>query len=134
MKFLIDECLHASLVALARSCGHDADHVNWIGLRGWKDWRLMRRVVADDYTFVTNNAHDFRKLFAREPLHAGLVVIVPNVPPTEQQELFLAVLDQLPADRDLVNRALEVSRSPAGDVALAEYELPPATGTPQTLV
>ena len=87
----------------------------------------MRRVVADDYTFVTDNAHDFRKLFAREPLHAGLVVIVPNVP-QEQQELFLAVLDQLPADRDLVNRALEVSRSPAGDVALRRYESSPGDG------
>lgn len=39
----------------------------------------MPRIVADDYTFVTNNARDFRKLYAKEALHAGLLIIVPQV-------------------------------------------------------
>jgi len=125
VKFLIDECLHHSLVALARWCGHGADHVTWVGLSGSKDWRLVRRAVTDDATFVTNNARDFRRLFAREPIHAGLVIILPNARPTEQQDLFLAVLDQLAADPDLVNQVLEVGRTTAGDIVLERYDLPP---------
>lgn len=81
MRFLIDECLHASLVATAEARGHEAWHVNWLGLSGETDWNLMLRVIADDFTFVTNNAADFRRLYARVPLHAGLVIIVPQVAP-----------------------------------------------------
>ena len=81
MKFLIDECLHTSLVSTAADRGHEAYHVNWLGLSGESDWDLMPRIVADGLTFVTNNARDFRKLFAREPIHAGLVIIVPQVTP-----------------------------------------------------
>lgn len=56
MKFLIDECLHTTLVDVARECGHEANHINYLGLSGETDWDLMPRIVADDYTFVTNNA------------------------------------------------------------------------------
>lgn len=83
MKFLIDECLHTSLVAVAQDHGHDCFHVNWLGLSGEADWDLMPRIVAGDFTFVTNNARDFRKLYSKEDLHAGLLIIVPQVPPVQ---------------------------------------------------
>ena len=81
MKFLIDECLHTSLVAIAKDNGYDGFHVNWLGLSGESDWDLMPRIIAEDYTFVSNNARDFRKLYGKEELHAGLVIIVPQVTP-----------------------------------------------------
>jgi len=43
MKFLIDECLHTSLVTLAHEAGHLCDHVNFLGLGGHKDWQLMTK-------------------------------------------------------------------------------------------
>jgi len=43
MKFLIDECLHTSLVTVAHDAGHVCDHVNFLGLGGHKDWQLMVR-------------------------------------------------------------------------------------------
>jgi hypothetical protein len=52
----------------------------------------MPKIVADGLTFVTNNARDFRKLFTRETLHAGLIIIVPQVTPSLQRELFSLVL------------------------------------------
>ena len=88
MKFLIDECLHTSLVAVAQAHGHECFHVNWLGLSGETDWDLMPRIVDGDFTFVTNNARDFRKLYAQEEVHAGLVIIVPQVVPVRQRELF----------------------------------------------
>ena len=87
MRFLIDECLHTSLVRVAEARGHEARHVNWIGLSGETDWNLMLRIAAEDFTFVTNNARDFRKLYGRQKLHAGLIVIVPQVVPDRQRAL-----------------------------------------------
>jgi predicted nuclease of predicted toxin-antitoxin system len=81
VRFLIDECLHTSLVRVAEERGHEARHVNWLGLSGEIDWNLMLRIVAEDFIFVTNNARDFRKLYGRQRLHAGLIVIVPQVIP-----------------------------------------------------
>lgn len=68
MRFLIDECLHTSLVGLAQERGHEANHVNWLGLSGETDWALMPRVIQGDFTFVTNNAADFRRLCSPKSL------------------------------------------------------------------
>jgi hypothetical protein len=37
VKFLVDECLHNSLLELAHKAGHAADHVNYLGLASFKD-------------------------------------------------------------------------------------------------
>jgi hypothetical protein len=67
----------------------------------------MTIVRREDYTFVTNNRTDFATLYAKEELHAGLVVILPNVTPSLQRELFQAALSHI-ATRDLVNAVLKV--------------------------
>lgn len=123
MKLLIDECLHTSLVAVAQDHGHDCFHVNWLGLSGETDWDLMPRIVAEDFTFVTNNARDFRKLYAREELHAGLVIIVPQVLPALQRELFLAVLQELAETQEIVNEVIEIAIED-GEAVLTRYALP----------
>jgi len=107
MKFLIDECLQTSFVALAHDAGHACEHVNFVGLGGQKDWQLMTKIRMEDYTFVTNNRTDFAALYAKEQLHAGLVVILPNVTPSLQRKLFRAALAHV-GKRDLVNAVLEV--------------------------
>jgi predicted nuclease of predicted toxin-antitoxin system len=106
-KLLIDECLHASLLELAHAAGHAADHVNYLGLGSSKDWELMALILEQDYTFVTNNRSDFLALYRGAPLHAGLVVIVPNVKPLLQRELFQTVLTFI-GRQELVNTVVEV--------------------------
>lgn len=123
MKFLIDECLHTSLVSVAQDRGHDATHVNWLGLGGTADRNLVPRIIAEDFTFVTNNARDFRKLYAREELHAGLVIIVPNVVPARQRELFDAILEVIATEQALVNEVIELVEEASGP-ALRRYALP----------
>lgn len=123
MKFLIDECLHTSLVAVAQDHGHDCFHVNWLGLSGEADWDLMPRIVAGDFTFVTNNARDFRKLYSKEDLHAGLLIIVPQVLPVQQRELFTLILQELAETQDLVNEVVEVTIEGA-EAILTRYALP----------
>jgi predicted nuclease of predicted toxin-antitoxin system len=92
VKFLIDECLHISLVGYAQERGHDAYYVRWLGLAGTPDWKLMDRIVDEDFTFVTNDEDDFTRLYSKTPLHAGLVILVPQVHPEQQLVLFEAAL------------------------------------------
>jgi len=124
VKFLIDECLHTSLAELAIGAGHVAHHVNYLGLGGSKDWDLMATIRKQDYTFVTNNRTDFLALHAREPLQAGMIIIVPNVVPTNQRELFIVALQHI-GRRDLTNTIVEVKY--AGNLIMcSEYALPEA--------
>ena len=127
MRFLIDECLHESLVGVAHDAGFEAAHVNHLGLRGKPDWDLADRILRDEFTFVTNNRVDFLALFARMELHAGLVVLVPNVSPALQRALFEAVIRYL-GRRELVNGIVEVSLK-AQTVEVEEYELPSGGAT-----
>lgn len=120
MRFLIDECLHKTLVDIAQQRRHEATYVGWLGLGGAADWKLMSRVVDDDYTFVTNNARDFRRLFAKEELHAGLVIIVPQVVPARQREFFDALLDELAQEELGINEVIEID----GDAVVTRYALP----------
>lgn len=123
MKFLIDECLHTSLTEVAAQHGHEGHHVVWLGLSGETDWDLMPRIIEENFTFVTNNAADFRKLFGREELHAGLVIIVPQVRPALQKELFGAVLSLMEEGDEPVNEVFEVAIED-GDIVIDRYALP----------
>ena len=125
MNFLIDECLHTSLVEVAVDRGHEATHITYRGLSGVQDWNLMAPIREGDLTFVTNNAKDFRRLYAQEDIHAGLVILIPNVPPSEQRELFDAALDDLEVSPGLINEALEVGIV-EGEIQISRYDLPEA--------
>jgi predicted nuclease of predicted toxin-antitoxin system len=122
MRFLVDECLHESLVGVAHGAGFEATHVNHLGLSGNPDWALAERIIADEFTFVTNNRVDFIRLFGCVELHAGLIVIVPNAIPSVQRALFEAAIHYL-AGKDLINSAIEV-RLEGKAVKCVEYPLP----------
>ncbi len=117
--------LATSLVEVAVERGHAATHVNYRGLSGVQDWNLMAPIQEGDFTFVTNNAKDFRRLYAQEEIHAGLVILIPNVPPAEQRELSDAALDDLAVAPGLTNEALEVGII-EGEIKITRYELPGA--------
>jgi predicted nuclease of predicted toxin-antitoxin system len=108
MKFLIDECLTIDLVSVAREAGYEAYHAAHIGKAGWKDWNVARHAGEGDFVVVTNNAHDFLKLYAEYPLHAGLVILVPSIRREAQARLFRAVIDRLVAIGEPINQVLEV--------------------------
>ena len=126
MRFLIDECLTIDLVSVASQAGHEAQHVAHVGRTGWKDWNVARYAAEGDFVLVTNNASDFRRLYATQPLHAGLVIIIPSVNRVEQQQLFRGALDELAAFGELVNHVLEVDIEDE-EVTFNFYDLPPAS-------
>lgn len=87
----------------------------------------MQRIIEDDFTFVTNNAGDFRRLYARQVLHAGLVIIVPSVEPARQRALFGSLLGTLGVDEALVNEVIEISLD-GEEAVLTRYDLPRMAG------
>ena len=123
LSFLIDECLHASLVGVANEKGYVAHHVEHLGLKGAPDWQLWKRAIKEEWIFVTNNAQDFRKLYRRAQLHAGFILLLPMVRPEVQKQLFRAALDHLGPRKSLANRVIEVDL--LGERAIInELELP----------
>jgi predicted nuclease of predicted toxin-antitoxin system len=122
MRFLIDECLHESLVGVAHGAGFEATHVNHLGLSGKPDWELAGRIAKDEFTFVTNNRIDFIRLFGNIELHPGLIVLVPNVAPALQRALFDAAIQYL-AGKEIVNSVIEVTLD-GQEVRCIEYRLP----------
>ena len=122
MRFLIDECLHESLVGVAHGAGFEATHVNHLGLSGKPDWELADRIVADEFTFVTNNRLDFVRRFSKIELHAGLIIIVPNAVPAVQRALFEGAVLYLKG-KDLTNSVIEVSLEGTA-IRCVEYQLP----------
>ena len=110
---------------MAHASGYVADHVNYLSLGGLKDWQLLPVIREREYTFVTNNGADFLALFGKEPWHPGIIIIVPNVTPVLQRELFKAVLDHIGA-RDLTNGVVEVEY--VGDrIVCSQDALPEST-------
>jgi predicted nuclease of predicted toxin-antitoxin system len=108
-RLFIDECLSASLVALAEDAGIPADFGSYIGASGWPDRRIARFALENEYVVVTNDRRHFLKAFAQLDVHPGLVVIVPNVKRAEQGRLLLAALHGVLIPReDMVNLLVEV--------------------------
>jgi hypothetical protein len=77
------------------------------------------------FVLVTNNASDFRQLYAAQPLHAGLVILIPVVKRAVQQRLCKAALDELAVVGEPVNRVVEVDLD-GEQVTLTLYDWPSA--------
>jgi predicted nuclease of predicted toxin-antitoxin system len=123
VRLLIDECLSPALVPLAQASGLEAYHLAHIGRAGFEDWQIVELALARDMVLVTNNASDFRRLYAAQGLHPGLVILVPNVERETQLRLFRAALARLRVLGELVNKALGVHFR-GDDVIFDEYEWP----------
>src|SRR5262245_35647237 len=108
-RFFIDECLSASLAAVAKERGITADYGPHIGMAGWQDWNIAQFAIENDYIVVTNNRRHFLREYLKHEAHNGLVVIVPNVEREQQMQLFGRVLDYLADLNDLpVNKLIEI--------------------------
>lgn len=122
-RFLIDENLSVKLPEVAHEAGIEASHVNHLGLRTRKDWTLLDTIRDDDWTLVTNNAMEFKERYAREAVHAGLVLLIPNVRRSEQIALFKAVLAMASSGADLTNNVIEVDYE-GDEIVTRRYEWP----------
>ncbi len=123
-RFLVDEDLSVALPAAAHRRGFEATHVVHLGLSGSKDWNILELVAKDDWTIVTNNALEFRTRYRSIELHPGVVFLLPSVRREQQIMLFEAALDDVGANPDLVNQAIDVSLSADSKIVIRRYALP----------
>jgi predicted nuclease of predicted toxin-antitoxin system len=123
MRFLIDERLTTALLKGA-NIGHDALHIALIGKAGWRGWNVIEHAIAGDNRLVTNNAADFRKLYALRELHPGLIVLLPSGDRETQKLLFAAPLKRLSIVGEPINKVVEVSVD-GQDIIVNIYALPP---------
>jgi predicted nuclease of predicted toxin-antitoxin system len=123
-RFLIDENLSVKLPEVAHAKGFSATHVNHLGLGGAKDWDILKIVEKDEWVLVTNNAFEFRGRYNKIKNHPGVVFLVPSVTLTEQMDLFAGALDDVLADPDLINKALDVDFTSEKQVRIRRYALP----------
>jgi predicted nuclease of predicted toxin-antitoxin system len=123
IRFLIDENLSPRLVETAASFGYAAFHVAHRGWSSLPDPQVLRHVLDEDLTLVTNNWIDFEPMLKRLELHPGAIVILPNVRRERQMELFaitLAALDEHDPPVDMINTVLQVD----ADGTVIMYPLP----------
>jgi hypothetical protein len=79
---------------------------------------MLRRTTPSSPT-----TRDFRKLYGNEEIHAGLVIIVPQVVPALQRDLFTLILEEMVSGEELLNEVIEISIE--GDEAvITRYSLP----------
>lgn len=92
MKLWFDEDLSPTLVQIANELGFDATCNRDRAMLGSSDHALWRLVQAEDYVFVTDNASDFRPLYAGTDVHHGLILMPATVGRDRQQQLTRAVI------------------------------------------
>lgn len=136
MKFLIDECLSKRLAEMARAAGYPMSaHLSERGMLGLPDWRLMDRIIEEDWTLVTRNSDDFRPgrdsrsnapVYLGIELHAGLICLnLPDGTTARDQEIwFTALLTHLGSHADLTNRLIDVYPDGEGGLELIEQDFP----------
>lgn len=126
--FLFDECLSLDLVAVANSLGHWGYHVNYLGRAGESDAAIAIYAQDHDMVVVTNNRVDFLRVFKRFELHCGLVIIVPNSAPPEQERLFALAVERIASEPDMINKLLEIDQH--GTITFTDWP-PPLSNTPE---
>lgn len=122
MRFLIDECLSYSLVSVAHGRGHEAHHVAHLALAGTADAQLIPLILDGDFTLVTNNADDFRRLYQRMEMHSGLILMIGQFSRLVQQQVFREILSRHDCT-DLTNKLLEATFE-GGKLVSSVYDLP----------
>jgi predicted nuclease of predicted toxin-antitoxin system len=75
VKLWFDEDLSPTLVQVANELGFEATCNRDRDMLGSADRDLKLRVQDEGYVLVTDNASDFRPMYARDEIHPGLIVM-----------------------------------------------------------
>jgi len=123
-RFLVDENLSVRLPEVAHRRGFEATHIIHLGLGEWKDWNILEIVERQGWVLVTNNAIEFRSRYRAIAIHPGVIFLLPSVRRDQQRMLFDAALDDVVANPDLINQALDVDFVQNNAISVRRYVLP----------
>ena len=110
------------LAKVARDHGYDAVHVTAIGLASTPNKLIAERAVQTGAIMVTNDARDYRRLYARFVSHPGLVILLPSVGKARQVQLFEAVIDFIASETSIIDQLVEIDA--AGRITVRPWPQP----------
>jgi hypothetical protein len=122
VRFLIDECLSVDLVTTARGIRPRSPTRRACRPRGLEGLECRRYARDGDFILVTNNASDFKQLYAAQPLHAGLIILIPVVSRDAQRRLFKAAFDELAVVGEPVGPRVRIRLPPAASHVAAALD------------
>lgn len=101
MRFLLDECISARLVALLADAGHDVAHVSERGLGGHVDEEVLDAARAEERVLVSADT-DFGELLARQGAALPSLVLFRqgNRGPEHHAATLLGNLEDIAEDLD----------------------------------
>jgi Domain of unknown function (DUF5615) len=79
-----------------------------VGLGSTPDKVIAERAVQTGAIMVTNNARDYRRLYARFVSHPGLVIVLPSVGKARQIRLFETVIQFIDFEASIVDQLVEI--------------------------
>jgi len=92
------------LLTVAKEHGYEAEHVLGLSLGSTPDRVIAARALQRQDVFVTNNARDFRRLYAKFRTHPGLVIVLPSVKFGEQMRLFRKIIEFIESQPNIVDQ------------------------------
>lgn len=110
IRFLIDECLSPFLALTAKQQGYEGVHVRQLGLDGAPDELVASQALAREDIVVTNNARDFRRLYATFTSHPGLVIVLPSLKVDIQVSRFIETIAFIESQPTVVDQMVIVHR------------------------
>lgn len=117
MRLWFDEDLSPTLVQAAQDRGFEATCNRDRGVLGVKDVQLRETVQSEEFVLVTDNASDFRPMYARNDVHPGLIVMPGADGRKSQRQRIGEVIDWITAAAStdgqtaadfMINRLVEV--------------------------
>jgi predicted nuclease of predicted toxin-antitoxin system len=131
VRLWFDEDLSPTLVQVAHDLGFEATCNRDRGALGAKDPELRSLVQRESFVFVTDNASDFRPMYARDEVHPGLIAMPADCGRERQRQLAGAVIRWIGQEAAssgethadfMVNRLVEID----ADGRCSSRELPAA--------
>jgi predicted nuclease of predicted toxin-antitoxin system len=87
VRLWFDEDLSPTLVQVAQERGFEATCNRDRAVLGINDPQLRQTAQREDFVLVTDNASDFRPMYARDEVHPGLIVMPAGHGRAHQREL-----------------------------------------------
>jgi predicted nuclease of predicted toxin-antitoxin system len=119
LGFLIDENLTPGLALTAQARGFQAFHASWVGLANTADSKIARYAISKSLIMVTNNLVDFRRIYKKQELHPGLILLkamASDIMDREaQHHMFGAAVENVLACGEPINQAVTVELSENAD-------------------
>lgn len=126
MKLWFDEDLSPTLVGVTNELGFEATCNRDRGMLGCSDRSLREQAQEEGYVVATDNAADFRPMYARDQIHPGLIVMPGSPGRDGQQQIARTVISHIVAAADqagetpedfMVNKLVEINEDIVSTIA-----------------